>query len=263
MENSNSSNTQNLSNDCDSFLDDDILDFIEEFERKLEKKDYYCTSMQDKEFLQTNKQLSKLGKRKRKQSISSSISSKCPKSYHISKIISGGQCGADRGALEAGKALEIPTRGWAPAKFKTENGSDYSLSSVFHLCESSSSDYTERTRMNVDESDGTLVFRFKPSRGTDKTVGYAQKKKWINGNFASISETQYKPVCIIQSLDNESKVIDTIRKFIEDNDIHVLNVAGHRESQYKGISTFVTRILKMTLDTNTNVNMCRQELLND
>lgn len=197
-----------------------------------------------------------LQKRKRQLRISRFIPSKRRKRLGISKIISGGQCGADRGALEAGRALQIQTGGWAPATFKTENGSDYLLSTQFHLQALSSSDYRVRTRKNVDDSDGTLAFRLKPSRGTDKTIGYAQSKKWTNGKLESVSlsETQYKPVCVIQSLEDEESIIKTIRSFIQDNEIDVLNVSGHRESQYQGVCDAVFRILKMALNSKEKQN---------
>lgn len=53
----------------------------------------------------------------------------------LQKVISGGQSGADRAALEAAHAIGIPTGGWAPEGYKTINGNDFSLRDKFNLIE--------------------------------------------------------------------------------------------------------------------------------
>ena len=75
----------------------------------------------------------------------------------IEKIISGGQTGADQGGLEAGKILGIPTGGWAPMNWMTENGPQKELLESLGL-RNSMRPYSTRTGWNVREGDATVIF---------------------------------------------------------------------------------------------------------
>ena len=72
----------------------------------------------------------------------------------IEKIISGGQTGADQGALDAAINLGIPHGGWIPKGRITEDGP---LPDRYNLIEMPSASYPDRTRKNIRESDGTLI----------------------------------------------------------------------------------------------------------
>lgn len=74
------------------------------------------------------------------------------------KIVSGGQSGADLGGLWAGKALGIATGGAMPKGFRTEAGPRHNYAALFGMRATSSSNYWSRTRQNVIESDGTVIF---------------------------------------------------------------------------------------------------------
>jgi len=76
----------------------------------------------------------------------------------LSKIISGGQTGADQGGLEAAKILGVETGGRVPLGFKTEIGPMPDLGPQFGLVELVSGEYAPRTRYNVVDSDGTIIF---------------------------------------------------------------------------------------------------------
>ena len=76
----------------------------------------------------------------------------------LKKIISGGQTGADQGGLEAAEKLSLSTGGKMPRGFKTEDGPDPKLASRFGLGELASAEYPPRTRYNVVDSDGTVIF---------------------------------------------------------------------------------------------------------
>jgi hypothetical protein len=104
-----------------------------------------------------------------------------PSSYillpmHISKIVSGGQTGADRGGWEAAIYCSLPYGGWIPQGRKAEDGiipAKYS-----GLQETGSSDYPSRTEANVVDSDATLVFTYgTPTGGSKQTVELALKHK--------------------------------------------------------------------------------------
>ncbi len=147
----------------------------------------------------------------------------------INKIISGGQTGADQGGLFAAKALGIETGGTAPPKFMTERGSEPTKLKSLGLVEGKpdSSIYKLRTRQNILDSDGTVVFGKGYSPGTTLTIKICKelKRPWI-----------HNPGCL------------AFLKWIVDNNIQVLNVAGNRESKYPGIQdkvhTFLVEALK-------------------
>ncbi len=88
----------------------------------------------------------------------------------LTKIISGGQTGADQGGLLAGKDLGLETGGTAPRGFITEEGSNIVLNLVFGLSESNSTRYIDRTITNVRDSDGTVIFGDPSSVGSKRTI---------------------------------------------------------------------------------------------
>ena len=89
-----------------------------------------------------------------------------------SKIISGGQTGVDRAALEWALAHGIAHGGWCPKDRKAEDGL---IPPRFHLQETGSGNSTIRTRWNVRDSDGTVIFSSKArlSGGSLKTAQFA------------------------------------------------------------------------------------------
>jgi hypothetical protein len=91
----------------------------------------------------------------------------------IRKIISGGQTGVDRAALDVAIEMNIPHGGWIPKGRLTEDGP---LSDKYQLQEMNTTDYPTRTEKNILDSDGTLIFtRGKPSGGTALTIHFANQ----------------------------------------------------------------------------------------
>jgi hypothetical protein len=135
----------------------------------------------------------------------------------VRKIISGGQTGVDRGALDAAIALGIEHGGWCPRGRLAEDGQ---IPNNYRLDETDSSDYPSRTEQNVLESCATLIlYRGQLSGGT-----------WLT---LQLAEEHQKP-CMAVDLDlpaSREKIIDWLDK----NQVAVLNVAGPRESQSRGI----------------------------
>ena len=84
------------------------------------------------------------------------------KSVEIIKIISGGQTGADRAALDAAIACGVPHGGWCPKGRRAEDGP---IPSQYHLLEMETESYSERTKANVADSDATLIFSHGPLTG--------------------------------------------------------------------------------------------------
>ena len=179
------------------------------------------------------------------------------------RVISGGQTGADRAALEAARNVRVPTGGTAPCGFMTASGRDYTLRSVFGLCElpiaqrnrvSVSQMHVLRSQRNVDNADVTVAFRLKASVGTDKTIGYAITRKWRVPSARDLQRSeleQYKPCLVVRSVDDVEAAAQTIAAFVQRTGAHTINVCGHRSDETAdvlGFSVFVRHIVEQALD---------------
>lgn len=144
-------------------------------------------------------------------------------------IISGGQTGVDRGALDAAIHLGIPHNGWCPKGRKSEDGV---IPKKYNLKEMDVSYYWKRTEQNVLDSDGTLIIPGNcESKGTSLTIKLAKKYG--------------KPTAVIP-LDSPL-ALETFRAWINSMQIKTLNIAGPRESGSPGIGlaakTFLIKAL--------------------
>jgi hypothetical protein len=138
----------------------------------------------------------------------------------IIKVISGGQTGADQAGLEAARLIGIETGGMAPKGYRTEIGSDYSLSELYNLTEHSSANYQPRTKINVQNSTFTLILGNKNSPGCRLTESYCTALE--------------KPYLCCDDMDNDELGV-AAAKLNGLQDRIILNVAGNRESTNKGI----------------------------
>lgn len=140
----------------------------------------------------------------------------------VRKIISGGQTGADQGGLVAGRKLGLETGGTAPKGFRTATGDDPRLASL-GLVEHTSDKYPPRTKCNVRDSDGTLVIGRHSSPGSKLTIKLCAELR--------------KPCFLLPWLSGQEEVLDPadFKKWIEDNNIETLNVAGNGEGGNQGI----------------------------
>lgn len=133
------------------------------------------------------------------------------------KIISGGQTGVDRGALDAAIDLGIAHGGTCPRGRLAEDGT---IPLRYHLEESESAEYRVRTERNVLQSDGTLILHGgRLAGGTELTWRLA---------------AQYGKPCLVIDLCHPPDV-DTVRRWLVEHQVETLNVAGPRESQCPGI----------------------------
>ena len=150
----------------------------------------------------------------------------------IRKIISGGQTGVDQAALEVAIKLNIPHGGWCPKGRIAENGT---IPRKYLVVETESSDYSVRTKLNIRDSDGTLVLL--PS----------STKKITNGTMLTIQEAKEKkrPLLIIDLSRNPD--IESMTKWIRTNNIEALNIAGPRESQSPGINKLSVLFLEKAI----------------
>jgi hypothetical protein len=130
-------------------------------------------------------------------------------------IVSGGQTGVDRGALDAAIEAHLQCGGWCPEGRQAEDGR---IPERYPVRELPGADYARRTRRNVHDADGTLVLDFSSAcRGTKLTVDHARALG--------------RPLLVLDATAEEPPAAAArVRAFIERHDIRVLNVAGPRAS---------------------------------
>lgn len=147
----------------------------------------------------------------------------------IKRIISGGQTGVDRAALDVAIKLDIPHGGWIPKGRLTENGP---LPQNYQLKETSTSNYSERTEKNVVDTDGTLIIsRGQLTGGSEYTREMAQKhiRPWLHIDLNQTSAFQ---------------AASSINKWISKNEVEILNVAGPRASKDPQIYRDTVKIIE-------------------
>ena len=133
------------------------------------------------------------------------------------RVVSGGQTGVDRGALQAALGLGVPCGGWCPAGRAAEDGP---IPAVFPLTELLAGSYADRTRRNVLDSSGTvLIYAGSLSGGSRLT--------------RQLAEAHGKPLLLL----NVSKMAPAVAaarvvEFARAQHIETLNVAGPRASEW-------------------------------
>ncbi len=129
-----------------------------------------------------------------------------------SRIVSGGQTGVDRAALDVALELWLEAGGWVPRGRRAEDGA---IPDRYPVRESASRSYARRTRLNVRDSDATLVLtRGAPEGGTARTI--------------HIAEEMARPLLVVDLRDAPDPAAG--RAWLEAISPGVLNVAGPRES---------------------------------
>jgi len=145
----------------------------------------------------------------------------------IERIISGGQTGADRAALNVAIQLGIPHGGWCPRGRRAEDGR---IPDHYQLQETRDDGYLVRTKRNVESSDGTIIFVDRMTAGSARTRDYCRQ---IRKPFVIIANTtsrgEYGRARLIAWLHLAQP--------------RILNVAGSRESRAPGIASAVHSLL--------------------
>ena len=148
----------------------------------------------------------------------------------ISKIISGGQTGVDRAALDAAISLGFKHGGFCPKGRMAEDGI---IPVEYKMDEMDTEEYSARTMENVQCSNGTLIIH-----QSEITGGTA-----LTDEFCKIKK---KPLLIINILDEFKEIRVNFSRWLETNTISILNIAGPRESEgqiYKSAKVILIKLL--------------------
>ena len=150
------------------------------------------------------------------------------------KVVSGGQTGADRAALDFAIKHNIPHGGWVPKGRKAEDGR---IPDIYQRQEMPTESHRARTEQNVIDSDGTVIIlrgKVTGKSGSAYTAKMARKHKrpWLH-------------------LDMEKTTVDEaaqrLREWIADKNIGVLNVAGPRQSKDPAVYDVSMKVLEMAV----------------
>jgi hypothetical protein len=151
-----------------------------------------------------------------------------PISRQVTRIVSGGQTGADRAALDWAILHGIAHGGWCPPGRQAEDGV---IDARYQLQELPSGGYRQRTRKNVEDSDGTLILNLgELDGGSLETQVFAKEIK--------------KP-CLTLQLDEgwDEEDRQWVIYWLREYEVRCLNIAGPRESKRPGIYAAVQKAL--------------------
>lgn len=158
--------------------------------------------------------------------------------WFVGQIVSGGQTGVDRAALDWALQRGVVHGGWCP---QGRLATDGPLPGHYLLRETDSTGYRQRTKLNVRDSDATLIFNMGPlDGGTLQTVHFAR--------------TLRKPHLVVQldGLALESAV-QNVRAWLAEGRFRTLNVAGPREEKRPGVYACVLGLLDACLKVRDEV----------
>ena len=152
----------------------------------------------------------------------------------LNKIVTGGQTGVDRSALDVAIELNYKYGGWCPRGRKAEDGIIDPIK-YSDLEETSTDSYSQRTELNVRDSDGTLIIRSEDEHSMDSGTKLT----------VDMTEKYEKPLFIVNLNEQDNSLNeDQVIQWISMNKIQVLNIAGPREETIPGIYQRTQQFLK-------------------
>lgn len=147
----------------------------------------------------------------------------------MQRVVSGGQTGVDRAALDVALELGLPCGGWCPRGRRAEDGP---IHPRYPLRETPTPEYPLRTEWNVRDSDATLVLHGgRKDRGTALTIRLARRLG--------------RPLLEVDLLHPPAAA--EVRSWLAGRGIGVLNVAGPRESSVPGVGARAAAFLREVL----------------
>ncbi|HXF67058.1 MAG TPA: putative molybdenum carrier protein [Burkholderiales bacterium] len=150
----------------------------------------------------------------------------------LEKIISGGQTGVDRGALDAALEASFPCGGWCPQGRAAEDGA---IPARYPLAELAGAGYAERTAANVRDSDGTAIIHHGALEG-----GTLQTRECC--------VALGKPHLLVDAARRDARRAGAeIATFVAGAGIRVLNVAGPRQSKWPGAHAYARAAIREAL----------------
>lgn len=148
----------------------------------------------------------------------------------LEKIVAGGQTGADRAGLDVAIRWGFPYGGWCPKNRKAEDGV---IGGQYQLVETPSANYLQRTEWNARDSDATVIFTLAPTLtgGSKRTAEFAEKHR---KPFLHLPRhlSSYEPPALV------------LQRFVAQNSVRVLNVAGTRGSKEPDVWRFAYETLE-------------------
>lgn len=151
----------------------------------------------------------------------------------VRQVVSGGQTGVDRAALDVALELGIPCGGWCPKGRLAEDGP---IPERYPLRETRTTRYARRTLWNVRDSDATLILAREPlGGGTAYTERCARELE--------------RPCLVVAPDAADALVLERVRAWLASNEVEILNVAGPRESGAPGIHDLAAAFLRSLLDS--------------
>lgn len=152
-------------------------------------------------------------------------------------IISGGQTGVDRAALDAALANGVACGGWCPAGRKAEDGR---IPEQYPLRELGSADYRQRTIRNVQDSDATLIIHFGPLSGGTRLT------------FNTCAREGVPYLLIDGAVMHIDEAVQQVSAFVDRLQIRVLNVAGPRASNNPDARDYAFKVINSLLENVSN-----------
>jgi hypothetical protein len=151
----------------------------------------------------------------------------------VGKIVSGGQTGADRAALDFALAHGIPHGGWCPRGRLAEDGA---LERSYELKETPEEEYGQRTEWNVRDSEGTVIFSIAPNLTGGSRL------------TAELAARLGKPCLHLSEVRDRGDAASRLESFVRDHNIRTLNVGGPRASNEPEVARFVIETLEKLFD---------------
>jgi len=145
------------------------------------------------------------------------------------KIISGGQTGADRAALDWAIRHRIPHGGWCPKGRLAEDGT---IAGRYRLRETPAADYATRTEWNVRDADATVIFSI------------AKKLSGGSRLTAELARAHHRPLLHLNRDAPRGDPAKSLVAFLQRHEIKTLDVAGPRASEEPAIARFVRDTLE-------------------